>query len=58
MNFEAKPSKVVGKEGDTSFYVVIVLKNKYATIYIEYAEYIKDSARREVARSVAHELSG
>ena len=38
VHFEAKPSKVVGKEGDPSFDVGPGFKNKCAIIHIEHAE--------------------
>ena len=57
MNFEAKTPKVVGEEGDTYFDVGLGFKNKCAVIYIENAEYIKESSRREGDGSLAHSLS-
>ena len=38
VNFEAKPSEVVGEEGDPYFDVGPGLKNKFAVVYIEDAE--------------------
>ena len=54
LNFEAKPSEVVGKKGDTSFDVSLGFKNKCAVIYIDNAEYIKGFFRREGSGSVAN----
>ena len=38
VHFEAKPSKVIGKEGDPFFNVGPGFKKKCAIVYIEYAE--------------------
>ena len=45
VHFKAQVRKVVGEEGDPSFGVCPGFKNKCAIIYIEHAEYIKESAR-------------
>ena len=41
VHFKYKPSKVVGKEGNTFFNVSSVLKNKCAVVYIDHVEYIE-----------------
>ena len=38
VHFEAKPSEVVGKEGDTSFDFSPRFQNKIAIVYIDHGE--------------------
>ena len=45
---------MVRNEGDPSFDVGPGFKNKCVVIYIEHAEYIKESFRLEVSGLVAH----
>ena len=54
VHFESKPSKMVGEYSDTFCDVGPGFKEKWVVIYINNAEYMKESEKCEDAGFVAH----
>ena len=54
MNFEEKPSGVVGEEVDYSYDVSPVFKDKFTVVYIKHSKDIKERDRCEGDGSADH----